>query len=88
MQAQNVRTGVEIREFHAEFRNVVLRNERIELRSVCSPPEPPVFTVGLDVSLNELNERLLRDPVSVSVLTVTGSGGSRKSTLVKCCFDM
>ncbi|KAJ1436511.1 Powdery mildew resistance protein, RPW8 domain [Sesbania bispinosa] len=92
MQGQNTRNGlealVEIREFRAEFRNAVPRNERIELRGVCSPPEPPAFTVGLDVPLNELKERLLRDQVSVSVLTVTGSGGSGKSTLAKMfCKD-
>ncbi|KAJ1436022.1 hypothetical protein SESBI_04576 [Sesbania bispinosa] len=61
MQAQNSGIGLEIREFHAEFRNVVPRNERIELTGVSSPPEPSVFTVGLEVPLNELKERLLRD---------------------------
>ncbi|MCI95902.1 disease resistance protein, partial [Trifolium medium] len=48
----------------------------------------PGFTVGLDGPLNELKMRLLKDEVSVSVVTVTGSGGSGKSTLAKrFCWD-
>ncbi|XP_045786292.1 probable disease resistance protein At5g66900 [Trifolium pratense] len=92
LRAQDVRNGletlVEIKEFRAEFRSGGLRNERIELRGVCLPPQPPGFTVGLDGPLNELKMRLLKDEVSVSVVTVTGSGGSGKSTLAKrFCWD-
>lgn len=93
MIAQGAVTGLEtlleIREFHAEFRNAnVVRSERVELRGVCLPPQPPGFIVGLDGPLNELKMRLLKDEVSVSVVTVTGSGGSGKSTLAKrFCWD-
>jgi hypothetical protein len=92
MRAQDMRNGlevlVEIKELRAEFRSVGLRNQRIELRGVCVPPQPPAFTVGLDCPLNELKKRLLKDEVSVSVVTVTGSGGSGKSTLAKrFCWD-
>lgn len=92
LRAQDARNGLEalleIKEFRAEFRSVGLRNERIELRGVCLPPQPPGFTVGLDGPLNELKKRLLNDEVSVSVVTVTGSGGSGKSTLAKrFCWD-
>ncbi|CAI8609216.1 unnamed protein product [Vicia faba] len=92
LRAQDARNGLEtlleIKEFRAEFRSVGLRNERIELRGVCLPPQPPGFIVGLDGPLNELKMRLLKDDVSVSVVTVTGSGGSGKSTLVKrFCWD-
>ncbi|KAK2357234.1 putative disease resistance protein [Trifolium repens] len=92
LRAQDMRNGlealVEIKEFRAEFRSVGLRNERIELRGVCLPPQPPGFTVGLDGPLNELKMKLLKDEVSVSVVTVTGSGGSGKSTLAKrFCWD-
>ncbi|CAK8562362.1 unnamed protein product [Lathyrus sativus] len=92
LRAQDARNGLELlwefREFRAEFRSVGLRNERIELRGVCLPPQPPGFTVGLDGPLNELKMRLLKDEVSVSVVMVTGSGGSGKSTLVKTfCWD-
>ncbi|XP_058766161.1 probable disease resistance protein At5g66900 [Vicia villosa] len=92
LRAQDARNGLEalleIKEFRAEFRSAGLRNERIELRGVCFPPQPPGFIVGLDGPLNELKMRLLKDEVSVSVVTVTGSGGSGKSTLAKrFCWD-
>ncbi|TKY55751.1 disease resistance protein [Spatholobus suberectus] len=90
MQAQTNRNGleilVEVRDIHAELRNIAPR--RTELRRVCSPPEPPAFTVGLDVHLMELKLRLLKDHHKGSVLTVTGTGGSGKSTLAKkFCWD-
>ncbi|KAK8471528.1 hypothetical protein PHAVU_003G247651 [Phaseolus vulgaris] len=61
---------------------------RIGLKGLCSPPEPPAFTVGLDVHLRELKFKLLKDHHVGSVLTVTGTGGSGKSTLAKkFCSD-
>ncbi|XP_027347379.1 probable disease resistance protein At5g66900 [Abrus precatorius] len=90
MQAQIQRDGLEtlvaVRELREEIRIVVPR--RLELRGLCSPPEPPLFTVGLDDPLMDLKFKLLREQVSVSVLTVTGPGGSGKSTLAKMfCSD-
>ncbi|KAK7290602.1 hypothetical protein RIF29_05143 [Crotalaria pallida] len=64
------------------------RNDRIELGGLCSPPESPSFTFGLDISLRKLRLKLLQDQVGVSVINVTGSGGSGKSTLAKMlCRD-
>ncbi|XP_061363421.1 probable disease resistance protein At5g66900 [Gastrolobium bilobum] len=89
LQIQIARDGaevlVEVREIRTEIRNIVPRNE---IRGVCSPPKPPEFTVGLDVPMNELKLKLLQDQISVSVLTVTGSGGLGKTTLAKTlCWD-
>lgn len=68
MQAQIFRykleTFAEIKELREEFRNAVVfpRKERVKLRGVRAPPEPLlIFTVGLDVLLNELKRKLLRD---------------------------
>lgn len=63
---------------------------RTELKGVCSPPAPPAFTVGLDVHLREMKVKLLNNHHHAgSVLTVTGTPGSGKSTLVKkfCCDE-
>ena len=93
MIAQNAVTGletlVEIREVRAEIRSGLVRNERIELENVCRPPEPPDFIVGSDDNFNKLKKIFFReDELSVSVVTVTGSGGSGKSTLAKrFCWD-
>ena len=43
-------------------------------------PEPPDFTVGLDVPLKEVKMRLLKEEVSMLVLTAPGGCG--KTTLV------
>lgn len=49
-------------------------------------PEEPEFTVGLDAPLRELKMELLKEGVSIIVLT--GLGGSGKTTLVtKLCWD-
>lgn len=95
MQAHIRRDGaetlVEVREIHTEIKrlNFVTRNDRIELKGLCSPPEPPSFTVGFDVPMRELKVRLLQDQVGGTVvLNVTGSGGSGKTTLAKkLCWD-
>jgi len=74
----------------SEIHERVVENapRRIELKGLCSPPEPPVFTVGLDVHLRELKFKLLKNHHVGSVLTVTGTGGLGKSTLAKkFCTD-
>ncbi|KAL5184416.1 putative disease resistance protein [Glycine soja] len=49
-------------------------------------PEEPEFTVGLDAPLRELKMELLKEGVSIIVLT--GLGGSGKTTLAtKLCWD-
>ncbi|XP_027347157.1 probable disease resistance protein At5g66900 [Abrus precatorius] len=90
MQARIARSSLEtlvqVNEIHSEIRNFVPK--KIGLRGVCSPPEPPAFTVGLEVPLMELKLKFLREQLSVSVLTITGIGGSGKSTLAKVlCSD-
>ncbi|KAK7268617.1 hypothetical protein RIF29_21319 [Crotalaria pallida] len=94
MQVQTRRdvaeTLVEVKEIRTEIRKMSsgARNDRIELGGLCSPPEPPSFTVGLDISMRKLRLKLLQDQVGVSVINVTGSGGSGKSTLAKMlCRD-
>jgi len=73
-------------EIHATLMENVPR--RTELKGLCSPPEPPAFTVGLDVHLRALKFKLLNNHHVGSVLTVTGTGGSGKSTLAKkFCSD-
>ncbi|PRQ44551.1 putative P-loop containing nucleoside triphosphate hydrolase [Rosa chinensis] len=44
-------------------------------------PEPPSFTVGLDLHLDDLKNKLLEDGVSMAL--VTGHPGSGKTTLAK-----
>ncbi|BBH07824.1 hypothetical protein Prudu_019861 [Prunus dulcis] len=52
----------------------------------CAIPEPPPFTVGLDVHVEELKMELLKD--EASMLVVTGLGGCGKTTLAqKICKD-
>ncbi|KAL2333612.1 hypothetical protein Fmac_014825 [Flemingia macrophylla] len=56
------------------------------IKSPFGVPENPEFTVGLDVPLSELKVEVLRDGVSVVVLT--GLGGMGKTTLAtKLCWD-
>ncbi|KAL2333615.1 hypothetical protein Fmac_014828 [Flemingia macrophylla] len=79
-------TLVVIKDVHEELIRFVPR--RSELSGVCLPPEPPAFTVGLDVHLRELKLRLLHGHHVEPVLTITGDGGSGKSTLAKkFCWD-
>ncbi|WVZ25252.1 hypothetical protein V8G54_003796 [Vigna mungo] len=66
----------------------LVENVPRRIKGLCSPPEPPAFTVGLDVHLRALKFKLLKNYHVGSVLTVTGTGGSGKSTLAKkFCSD-
>ncbi|CAB4317850.1 unnamed protein product [Prunus armeniaca] len=57
-----------------------------QIRGWCAIPEPPPFTVGLDVKVTELKMELLKD--EASMLVVTGLGGCGKTTLAqKICKD-
>ncbi|BFG30825.1 hypothetical protein CerSpe_170990 [Prunus speciosa] len=57
-----------------------------QIRGWCAIPEPPPFTVGLNVLLEELKMELLKD--EASMLVVTGLGGCGKTTLAqKVCKD-
>ncbi|KAK7331128.1 hypothetical protein VNO77_25342 [Canavalia gladiata] len=91
LQGQIARNGLEALIIVNDLRDKmdrVIGLRKTELRVVCSPSQPPAFTVGLDVPLRDLKLRLLREQLSVSVLTITGTGGSGKSTLAKkFCSD-
>ncbi|BAT75546.1 hypothetical protein VIGAN_01342100 [Vigna angularis var. angularis] len=66
----------------------LVENVPRRIAGLCSPPEPPAFTVGLDVHLRALKFKLLKNHHVGSVLTVTGTGGSGESTLAKkFCSD-
>jgi hypothetical protein len=57
-----------------------------QIWGVCGVPEEPGKCVGMDEPLNRLKIELIKDGVSVHVLT--GIGGSGKSTLAKkLCWD-
>ncbi|CAN6563033.1 unnamed protein product [Malus baccata var. baccata] len=65
--------------------NVVIQKQE-GFHDLGSVPEPPHVTVGLDEPLRDLKEMLLKDDVSMLVLTATGGCG--KTTLaMKFCQD-
>lgn len=61
--------------------SLVIQNQPEKINGWSSVPEPPPVTVGLDVPLKELKIKLLKDDVSMLVLT--GAGGCGKTTLAK-----
>ncbi|ONH96589.1 hypothetical protein PRUPE_7G138800 [Prunus persica] len=61
--------------------NLVMQNQPEKINGWSSVPEPPPVTVGLDVPLKELKIKLLKDDVSMLVLTA--AGGCGKTTLAK-----
>ncbi|KAI5319391.1 PREDICTED: probable disease resistance [Prunus dulcis] len=67
--------------------NIVAQNQNVnQIKGWSAIPEPPPFTVGLDVHVEELKLELLKD--EASMLVVTGLGGCGKTTLAqKVCED-
>ena len=62
------------------------RLNRGPVKRPCGVPKKPGFTVGLDEPLRKLKAEILRD--GVSILVLTGLGGSGKTTLAtKLCWD-
>ncbi|PRQ47887.1 putative transferase, protein kinase RLK-Pelle-RLCK-VIIa-2 family [Rosa chinensis] len=60
--------------------------EKSEVPNCFEVPEPPLFTVGLDVALKEMKMKLLED--GFTKIVVWGVGGVGKTTLVKMlCHD-
>ncbi|WVZ25249.1 hypothetical protein V8G54_003793 [Vigna mungo] len=87
MQGNIYVIGLESQMLLYEIHERLVENPR-RIQGLCSPPEPPAFTVGLDVHLRELKFKLLKNHHVGPVLTVTGAGGSGKSTLAKkFCSD-
>ncbi|KAI9165155.1 hypothetical protein LWI28_008759 [Acer negundo] len=68
-------------------RNEMVGGNRGEIDELCSVPEPPEITPGLDASLEELRKELVKDN-GMQVIVVTAPGGYGKTTLVKkLCTD-
>jgi len=69
--------------------NAIRKNMNLAVKNggvSCSVPPPPDFIVGLDVHMKKLKMQLLKEEVSVLVLTAPGGCG--KTTLVKMlCQD-
>ncbi|KAH0971374.1 hypothetical protein GBA52_023530 [Prunus armeniaca] len=61
--------------------NLVMQNQSEKINGWSAVPEPPPVTVGLDVPVKELKIKLLKDDVSMLVLTAAGGWG--KTTLAK-----
>ncbi|KAI4327492.1 hypothetical protein L6164_019945 [Bauhinia variegata] len=76
---------LEIREMRMDIKKL---NVGIVGKGPCSAPDPPEFTVGLDIPLKELKLKLKLFESGVSVLVLTGLAGSGKTTLTKMlCSD-
>jgi hypothetical protein len=85
LQASSHRNGLETLarvNTIGENMNLVVRN----VGASCAVPRPPEFVVGLDVHVKQLKMLLLKEEVSLLVLTAPGGCG--KTTLVKMlCKD-
>ncbi|KAK9948826.1 hypothetical protein M0R45_004386 [Rubus argutus] len=69
-------------------RNLVVQNRtENQIRGWCAVPNPPSFTVGLDVHLKNLKIKFLNDD-KVSMFVLTAPGGCGKTTLAQMfCQD-
>lgn len=86
VQVQNARNLMEILLSVRQILQILLSNDNFGLISgrTGAPAEPQCL--GMDEPLNKLKTELLKD--GVSVLVLTGLGGSGKSTLAKkLCWD-
>ncbi|KAK2657404.1 hypothetical protein Ddye_010456 [Dipteronia dyeriana] len=92
MQTQLVRVCKKTSEEVNATLSILRRNEkgggnRSEIDELCSVPETPEITPGLDDSLKELRKELVKDN-GMQVIVVTAPGGYGKTTLVKkLCAD-
>ncbi|KAK9925210.1 hypothetical protein M0R45_033542 [Rubus argutus] len=98
LQVQTARdvkkTGVTVENIQVSLENIkeevsmlVRQNQSSEIEALSAVPELPALTVGLDAPLEELKAELLKDDVSMLVLTAPGGCG--KTTLAtKFCHDL
>ncbi|CAB4287486.1 unnamed protein product [Prunus armeniaca] len=69
-----------------QIKEEVVLPKQLDIKAWCAVPELPPVTVGLDEPLRDLKKKLLKDDLSMLVLTA--HGGSGKTTLAtKFCHD-
>lgn len=89
VQAENKRDLMEVLLSVRKVLEILMSGESLgnnQIRGLKGAPEEPDCIMGMDESLNKLKSELLKDGVSVNVLT--GLGGSGKSSLAKkLCWD-
>ena len=87
LQLHGARTVLETREIASGIRESTDSTRSMETPRVsCAVRQPPVFTVGFDMPIEELKTLLLKE--EVQLLLLTAPGGCGKTTLVKMlCQD-